>query len=129
MSIKKRFLAVAGTVAIFFGGAGVAYANTSGIGGQLNTSGSLVKYDYTRTHTFSGPITLSVTNMPSGYLRLGLRNMKQPGGPQFSDTIKWNTTGTRSWEGVRKGTRFAFQGRMKQCSWWCDNSWGGTLTY
>lgn len=129
MRLKKNILAFAAAAAILISNAGVAYADNSYVSGQLNTSGSLVQYDYTRTHTFNGPISLSVNDMPSGYLRLGLRNMKLPGGPQFTDTLQWNTRGAKSWNNILKGTFFAFQGRMKPCSWWCDNTWGGDLTY
>lgn len=129
MSFKKGFLAATATIAMLVGGAGVAYADNAYVSGQLNTSGSLVRYDYTRTHSFNGPITLSVNDMPSGHLRLGLRNMKQPGGPQFTHTLQWNDEGAKSWNNILRGTRFAFQGRMKACSWFCDNTWGGDLTY
>ncbi|MEW6944296.1 hypothetical protein [Trueperella pyogenes] len=129
MSFKKGFLAATATIAMLVGGADVAYADNAYVSGQLNTSGSLVQYDYTRTHSFNGPITLSVNDMPSGHLRLGLRNMKQPGGPQFTRTLQWNDEGAKSWNNILRGTRFAFQGRMKACSWFCDNTWGGDLTY
>ncbi|WP_461186517.1 hypothetical protein [Trueperella pyogenes] len=129
MSFKKGFLAATATIAMLVGGAGVAYADNAYVSGQLNTSGSLVRYDYTRTHSFNGPIILSVNDMPSGHLRLGLRNMKQPGGPQFTRTLQWNDEGAKSWNNILRGTRFAFQGRMKACSWFCDNTWGGDLTY
>ncbi|UVJ59023.1 hypothetical protein QEV69_07155 [Trueperella pyogenes] len=95
MSFKKGFLAATATIAMLVGGAGVAYADNAYVSGQLNTSGSLVQYDYTRTHSFNGPITLSVNDMPSGHLRLGLRNMKQPGGPQFTRTLQWNDEGAK----------------------------------
>lgn len=129
MSFKKRILAATAAIAMLAGGTGVAYADNSYVSGQLNTSGSLVQYDYTRTHTFNGPISLSVSDMPSGHLRLGLRNMKQSGGPQFTGTLQWNAKGAKSWDNILKGTRFAFQGRMKACNWFCDNTWGGDLTY
>ncbi|WP_231367356.1 hypothetical protein [Schaalia sp. ZJ405] len=129
MSFKKRIVAAGATLIILAGNAGIAYADNSYVSGQLNTSGSLVQYDYTRTHTYTGPISLSVSDMPSGHLRLGLRNMKQVGGPQFTGTLQWNAKGAKSWENIRSGTRFAFQGRMKACSWLCDNTWGGDLTY
>ncbi|WP_353066773.1 hypothetical protein [Arcanobacterium hippocoleae] len=132
MSFKKRLLAATATIAILAGSAGIAYADSSHVSGYLNTSGSLVKYDYTRTHTYNGPISLSVNDMPSGHLRLGLRNMKQSGGPQFTNTLQWNAAGAKSWDNILRGTRFAFQGRMQACSWYnvfCDNKWGGDLTY
>ncbi|MDP9801625.1 hypothetical protein J2S49_001701 [Arcanobacterium wilhelmae] len=118
-------------MSIFTGaGAAVANADTTRIGGDLNTSGALVKYDYTRTHTFNGPITIDIDDMPSTYLRLGLRNMKIAGGPQFGQSIQWNSVGRHSWTGVRKGTRFALQGRMGATWFWQrDNHWGGTITY
>lgn len=129
MNLKKQTIAVALTGLLAVSTAQMAYADTTRVGGQLNTSGSLVQYDYTRTHTFNGPISLSIDDMPSGYLRLGLRNMKQSGGPQFTETIQWNAKGTKQWDDILRGTRFAFQGRMKQCNFWCDNTWGGGLTY
>ncbi|CCE74439.1 hypothetical protein [Clavibacter nebraskensis] len=65
-----------------------AMADTTTVGGDLNKSGSLVQYDYTRTHTFTGLITLGITQMPgSNLLRLGLRNMNASGGPQFTDSL------------------------------------------
>ena len=73
----------------------VAYADNAYVSGELNRSGSLVQYDYVRTHTFDGPISLSVDKMPAGYLRLGLRNMKVSGGPQFTDTLQWNVKGAK----------------------------------
>ncbi|MBR5951256.1 MAG: hypothetical protein IKZ87_07475, partial [Actinomycetaceae bacterium] len=91
--------------------------------------GSLVQYNTTRTHTFNGAISLNVTDMPSGYLRLGLRNMKVAGGPQFTDTIQWNARGGKEWYNILKDTKFALQGRMKPGGWYSDNVWGGTLTY
>lgn len=106
-----------------------AFADTTYVSGELNSSGSLVQYDYTRTHTFNGSISLSVDDMPSGYLRLGLRNMKKSGGPQFTDSLQWNRTGLKEWPDILKGTRFAFQGRMKQSGWFSDITWGGHLTY
>lgn len=42
------------------------------------TEAVLYKYDYVRTHTYDGPISWFADNMPAGYLRLGLRNMKHP---------------------------------------------------
>lgn len=129
MAFKKRILAVTAAIAMLASGTSVAYADNTYVSGDLNTSGALVRYDYTRTHTFNGPITLSVNNMPSGHLRLGLRNMNQSDGPQFTETLQWNAEGTKSWDDILKGTRFAFQGRMKECRWFCDNTWGGSLTY
>lgn len=129
MAFKKRILAATAAIAMLASGTGVAYAANTYVSGELNTAGTLVQYDYTRMHTFNGPITLSVDNMPSGYLRLGLRNMNQSGGPQFTETLHWNTGGTKSWNDILKGTRFAFQGRMQECRWVCDYVWGGSLTY
>ncbi len=129
MAFKKRILAATAAIVMLASGAGVAYAANTYVSGDLNTTGSLVQYDYTREHTFNGPITLSVDNMPSVHLRLGLRNMNKSGGPQFTETLQWNARGTKSWDDILKGTRFAFQGRMKECRWFCDNTWGGSLTY
>lgn len=116
-------------VLLVLGGADIAHADTAYVSGQLNTSGALVKYDYTRTHQFTGPISLHVTDMPSGVLRLGLRNMKKSGGPQFGDSLQWNRTGTKAWDDILVGTRFAFQGRMLASGIFLDNTWGGDLTY
>lgn len=105
-------------------------ADTSYVSGELNRSGSLVQYSYIRTHDYYGSITLVVDNMPAGYLRLGLRNMSAVGGPQFSNSLQWNTTGTKSWTDVKAGVKFAFQGRMQATSNpFADNIWGGTLIY
>lgn len=106
-----------------------AYADTSYVSGELNRKGTLVQYDYTRTHTFYGPISLSIDDMPSGYLRLGLRNMRQAGGPQFTESLQWNTVGLKAWDDILQGTRFAFQGRMQPSGWFADITWGGNLTY
>ena len=90
----------------------------------------VAQYDYTRTHTYDGPISLAVDNMPTAYLRLGLRNMKASGGPQFTDSLQWNTTGAKQWDNILKGTKFAFQGRMQATSSpFADITWGGNLTY
>ena len=130
MKLKNKMAALGVSVVLAVGGtAGIANADTTSVGGELNTSGSLVQYNTTRTHTFNGSISLNVTNMPSGYLRLGLRNMKVAGGPQFTDTIQWNAPGGKEWYNILKDTKFALQGRMKPGSWYSDNYWGGTLTY
>ena len=91
----------------------VVFADNAYVSGQLNKSGSL-----------------AVDNMPTGYLRLGLRNMKASGGPQFTDSLQWNTTGAKQWDNILKGTKFAFQGRMQATSSpFADITWGGNLTY
>lgn len=109
-------------------GSSVAFADGQYVGGQLNTSGALVQYSTTRTHTFSGPIALYVDNMPSGYLRLGLRNMNAAGGPQFTNSLQWNARGSQQWDNILVNTRFAMQGRMQAYAGG-DNVWGGQLTY
>lgn len=111
-----------------------AMADTSRVSGDLNRSGALVQYDYTRTHTFTGPIALNVTKMPGSQLRLGLRNMKAAGGPQFTNTTVWNSRGHREFTAngtttILRQTRFALQGRMGSCGWPCSVSWSGTLSY
>lgn len=59
-----------------------------------------------------------------------LRNMKQSGGPQFTDSLQWNAKGAKQWDNILKGTKFAFQGRMQATSIpFADNKWGGDLTY
>lgn len=106
------------------------YADNTYVCGELNKSGSLDEYDYVRTHTYSGPISLSIDNMTYGYLRLGLRNMKQSGGPQFTDTLQWNAKGAKQWDNILAGIKFAFQGRMKATSnLFADTKWEGVLTY
>ena len=106
--------AIALAIVAVFSCSVVAYADNAYVGGELNRSGSLVKYD----------------NMPAGYLRLGLRNMKQSGGPQFTDSLQWNAKGAKQWDNILKGTKFAFQGRMQATSIpFADNKWGGDLTY
>ncbi|HEL0567450.1 TPA: hypothetical protein TUT10_002028 [Streptococcus equi subsp. zooepidemicus] len=118
------------SLAMLIGFSTIARADNAYVSGQLNKSGSLVQYDYVRTHSYTGPISLSINDMPSGYLRLGLRNMKQSGGPQFTDTLQWNTKGAKQWDDILKGTKFAFQGRMQATgSWFADITWGGDLTY
>lgn len=115
---------------IVFGFSTVTYADVTYVGGELNRSGSLVQYDYVRTHTFDGPITLSIDKMPFGYLRLGLRNMRAAGGPQFTESLQWNDKGTKEWSDILNGTRFAFQGRMQATkSMFANREWGGNLTY
>ncbi|MGV9189322.1 hypothetical protein ACTOVN_06630 [Arcanobacterium canis] len=85
-------------MSIFTGaGTAVAYADTTPISGDLNTSGSLVKYDYTRTHTFNGSMTIDINGIPSTYLQLGLRKMKIAGGPQIGGTLQWGKKGKHWW--------------------------------
>lgn len=128
--LTKKISALGVVLVMVFGLGVVAYADNSYVSGELNKSGSLVQYDYVRTHSFTGPISLSVDNMPSGYLRLGLRNMKKSGGPQFTDSLQWNAKGAKQWDNILRGTKFAFQGRMKKTSsWFADITWGGDLTY
>ena len=56
--------------------------------------------------------------------------MKASGGPQFTDSLQWNTTGAKQWDNILKGTKFAFQGRMQATSSpFADITWGGNLTY
>ncbi|MED9968002.1 MAG: hypothetical protein UFJ18_14670 [Blautia sp.] len=105
-------------------------ADTTYVSGDLNRKGDLVQYNSIRTHVNYGSIGLSVNDMPYGYLRLGLRNMSKPDGPQFSRTIQWDQTGTQEWTDVLAGVKFALQGRMKATSnRFADNTWGGTLFY
>lgn len=112
-----------------------AMADTTTVGGDLNKSGSLVQYDYTRTHTFTGPITLGITQMPgSNLLRLGLRNMNASGGPQFTDSLQWTENATKEFTSggtteILRSTRFAFQGRMGSCGLFCGVHWEGALDY
>lgn len=129
MKLKNKIVPLALTITLLVGSTVSALAATARVSGDLDSYGNLIQYDYTRTHTFDGPISLSVDDMPSGHLRLGLRNMKQAGGPQFTDSLQWNKPGIKQWSNILKGTRFAFQGRMKSCSFWCDVTWGGNLTY
>ncbi|WP_445443226.1 hypothetical protein [Clavibacter sp. km1a] len=134
---RRGALAVLGMAAVasFALTASPAMADTTTVGGDLNRSGSLVQYDYTRTHTFEGPISLGVTQMPgSNVLRLGLRNMNASGGPQFTDSVQWNENATKEFTSsgtttILRSTRFAFQGRMGSCSLFCGVHWEGTLTY
>lgn len=105
-------------------------ADTSYVSGNMNRDGTLVQYNSIRTHVNYGSIGLSVNDMPYGYLRLGLRNMSKPDGPQFSRTIQWNQTGTQEWTDVLAGVKFALQGRMKPTTnVLADTKWGGTLFY
>ncbi|HEM4052124.1 TPA: hypothetical protein U1W00_000030 [Streptococcus suis] len=123
----KKYLGLLGLATLLT--SSIVYADTSRVSGTLNRSGSLVQYDYTRTHTFDGPISLDIDDLPAGHLRLGLRNMNAAGGPQFTNTLQWNVRGLKEWPNILRGTRFAFQGRMKASGWGADNSWGGELTY
>lgn len=128
MKLKNKMTALGVSIILAVGGtAGIANADTTNIWGTLHPEGYLVKYDKTRIHTFNGPITLNVTDMPSGYLRLGLRDMARRGGPQFTATKQWNKTGSQYWPNIAKGQKFAIQGRMKPAG--PDWKWGGRLTY
>lgn len=130
MKKLTKFKIVFGIALVLFaGGVNIAQADSTYVSGELNKSGSLVKYDYTRTHTFTGPISLYVDDMTSGYFRLGLRNMRLSGEPQFTDSLQWNGKGIQEWRDIPQGIRFAIQGRMQPCGWFCDYKWGGHLTY
>ena len=128
--LVKKISSLGFALVVIFGLSQAVYADNTYVSGELNKSGSLVQYDYVRTHTYDGPISLYIDNMPSGYLRLGLRNMKMSDGPQFTDTLQWNAKGAKQWDDILYGTKFAFQGRMQATSsWFADINWGGTLTY
>lgn len=108
-----------------------AHADSTYVGGQLNTGGYLVQYSTYRTHTFTGPINLNLTNNTGTYTRLGLRDTS---GNQFTNTSQWNAPGSQNFvlpsgsTTIGAGKQFAFNGRMGSC-WGCDNVWGGTLNY
>ena len=132
MSIKRTALvgALLGLAALL--PATAAHADSTHIGGQLNTSGSLVQYSTFRTHTFTGPINLNLNNNTGNYTRLGLRDTA---GNQFTYTQQWNAPGSQNFVlrngsvRIAAGKHFAFNGRMGSCGWFCDNTWGGTLNY
>lgn len=96
--------------------------------GQLNTRGNLVQYSKVRTHTYEGAIRLNVTDMPYGYLRLGLRDVRYKDGRQLAGTVTWYAKGSKSFGTFKKGTRFAIQGRMQKAPG-RDNTWGGNLSF
>lgn len=129
----KKVVVVAVALGVLAGASSVAYAETNFIEGHMDKTGQLVQYDRVRRHTFTGPITLQVNHMPSGYLRLGLRNMNKKGGPQFTDSYQWDRPGSKSWGNILVNTRFAVQGRMKSCGgWWnlaCDDYWSGEIIF
>ena len=60
------------------------------VSGQLNTGGYLVQYSRIRTHTFTGNITMTITDTTSGFLRLGLRDVRYNNGRQLGPTLQWN---------------------------------------
>jgi hypothetical protein len=123
-------VAVAATLALL--SPGVAYADSAYVEGELNRGGHLVQYSTFRTHTFTGPINLNLTNNTANYTRLGLRNSS---GDQFTNTNQWNAPGSQNFvlssngsTTIAQGTYFAINGRMGSCTL-CDNVWGGTLNY
>jgi len=79
--------------AILFAVAPMAFADSMSVGGDLNTSGSLVQYSTYSTHTFAGPINLNLTDNTSNYTRLGLRDTV---GTQFTNTPQWNAAGSQN---------------------------------
>lgn len=50
-----------------------AMADNIYVSGELNRGGHLVQYSTFRTHTFTGPINMNLTNNTANYTRLGLR--------------------------------------------------------
>lgn len=131
---KVRGVCVVAVVVGMVAAASPAFADTTGITGELNRSGSLVTYDSTRTHSFTGPITLNASETTSTYLRLGLRNDNQQDRPQFTDTTQWNSPSSKEFTAggtnqILVGTRFSFQGRMGECGWPCGTQWSGSLSY
>lgn len=134
--MKKLIKAAAAAIAacgLLLGSTMSAYAETDQVDGHMNKDGSLVQYDRERVHEHNGPIILNITHLPSGYLRMGLRNMRAPGGPQFTDSYQWDHTGAKAWNNILANTHFALQGRMKGCGgWWnltCDDYWSGEVTF
>ncbi|WP_305788090.1 hypothetical protein [Symbioplanes lichenis] len=131
MRSRHVLLGGAAALALILGTPGMASANSVQVSGELNTGGSLVQYSTFRTHTFTGPINLNLTDNTGTYTRLGLRNTS---GTQFTNTSQWNAPGSQNFvlpsgsTTIASGTQFAFNGRMGACTA-CDRFWGGTLNY
>lgn len=108
-----------------------AMADNIYVSGELNRGGHLVQYSTFRTHTFTGPINMNLTNNTANYTRLGLRYTN---GTQFTQTIQFNAPGNQNFPllngstTIAQGTYFAINGRMGSCTL-CDNIWGGWLNY
>ena len=132
VSIRRILVAGAAAVLAVAVTAGTAHADSAGITGELNTGGHLVQYATFRTHTFTGPITMNLTDNTSNYTRLGLRDTL---GNQFTNTSQWNSLGSQNFvlpDGsttIAQGKQFALNGRMGSCGVFCDNAWAGTLNY
>lgn len=130
--MTRRLVAtLAATGALLLAAPAAALADSTSVGGELNRGGSLVQYSTYRTHTFTGPINLNLTNNTGNYTRLGRRDT---GGNQFTNTNQWNAAGSQNFSlpsgstTISNGKQFAFNGRMGACTL-CDNVWGGTLNY
>lgn len=130
MNIRKAVIgALAGATLLAIPSA--ALADSTYVGGPLNRGGYLVQYSTFRTHTFTGPINLNLTDNTANYTRLGLRDTN---GNQFTNTSQWNAPGSQNFvlpggsTTIGRGKQFAFNGRMGSCSY-CDNGWGGTLNF
>ncbi len=110
----------------------MAFADSVNVGGDLSKNGTLVQYPTYRTHTFTGPINLNLTDNTSNYTRLGLRDTN---GSQFTNTAQWNATGSQNFvlpggsTTIAVGKQSAFNGRMGECGLFCDYHWGGSLNY
>jgi hypothetical protein len=110
----------------------VALADTTPVGGTLNTSGALVQYSHFRTHTFNGPINMNITDNTATFTRLGLRDAA---GVQFTQTTQWNGLGAQDFltpaggKVFPNGKQFAINGRMGACGGCFNNDWSGILTY
>lgn len=128
---RRLIASLAAAGALVLGAPAAAFADSVYVSGELNRSGSLVQYSTYRTHTFTGPINMNLTNNTANYTRLGLRDTS---GNQFTNTSQWNAPGSQNFvlpsgsTTISSGKQFAFNGRMGACTL-CDNVWGGTLNY
>ena len=90
MNIRKAVIAALGAAALL-SVPSAALADSTYVGGELNRGGYLVQYSTFRTHTFTGPINLNLTNNTATHTRLGLRDTL---GNQFTNTSQWNAPGS-----------------------------------
>jgi hypothetical protein len=108
-------------------------AQSQTISGHLHHDGTLTQFNTWRTHTNAGTIDGNISNLPNGggWLRLGLRN---PAGTQFTQSTQWDSTGLKSFL-LPNGSNwipaqtFALNGRMAACGIFCDDDFGGVLSY
>lgn len=135
--LKRRIMSRVGAAVLCVALTAVAvpaFAATMSVSGDLNRDGTLVQYGTFRTHTFTGPINIYLSNNTTNYTRLGLRYQN---GTQFTYTHQWDSAGSghdfvridNNSITIPQGTRFAINGRMGSTYWPKDNHWAGTLSY